>query len=569
MLRVSGCINTSVYERGDHLIVRYDPLHPSDAEALLYRPYFKPGELKDTTEGILIRNGIDLYDLHYKLYDSEDSLDIIIQHKQRYIAHGMYDTLPIKTHGVYKIIYNKKDKEHKHAEILFKKVIDTSHLKYNKHLYAGLDRLLSNPADTKVDMSACITLDSDKAFYFFQRGKAHQNLREYKDATNDFTTYILKKPDDIRGYLSRAESYLQLRKYEEALKDIENVLSMDNKSSEAYYLKGVLYFDQKEYQKAIDLYTEAINHCTGKQKEVYYFDRAVAREKLSGKNNSKAKLDYRKAEAEAAKYNEDILQGHHHTHDGTLHHQGHSIYGTFTSDNLFTSYSCLNPNMQVGIAIPYSIIGDPKILHYKTTFSLNPHKSKHSSFVLGTLSLEVGKFKRLYGRVETGAITNTGKGDPAGLRIAMGYNIKLSSNDFLVIRPELGCTYINRRILSEDNIILNSSAPPVLLDGTKFSFHKSDNTDKEDYIDFTLRENILNFSPAVGVWLWPYSSKFVFRMSAGYNWCFSQKYSLYFESDKNISEHKLIVTQQIHKTPTVLPQIFLSIMAFFMELQLG
>jgi tetratricopeptide (TPR) repeat protein len=531
--QVDYCIDGSAYQKGDKLAIQYDPKNLSNVRLLMDQPYFAPGDLPDTTEGIVQA----LYDkssckILYKVYDSSDSFDVEMRGKTRFLNQEMFDTSSIKLNCVYKILYNKKNIRSTNAEILFKEVKDDSHTELNKHLYGAMYMLTEgNPIVAIADLNHCIQLDPYNPYYFFQRAKAHGNVHENEKALEDFNKYIQLVPDDKRGYQRRAGVYIQTKKYEEAQKDVNTLFSLNDESGEADYLQGVIYYHKKEYKKAIESYTKALALCKGKQKEVYYYDRAVAREKLIGKNNQQSKRDYLMARKTADQYDEPVLHGHH-THTGDLHYNDHSVYWTITSDNSFStlgSYSSLNSHMQGTLIYPVAIDGTPKV--YEDKFSLNTTRTS-SAFSLGVLSIEGGGFKRFYGRMESGFSLNNGKGSPWNLRGAFGYNIKMTKKDFIIIRPELGCTYQNRQIVL-DAIKFNGASTVNVMG---HNFHHDGTADE---VDISFRENVFNFSPALGIWLFPYKTKFVLRLSGGYNWCFSQNYSIYAKSYKDHLRERL------------------------------
>jgi tetratricopeptide (TPR) repeat protein len=523
-IRVNYCIDGSAYRVGDKLAIQYDPLNLYNVKVLMDQPYFAPGELPDTTEGVIhsINNKIS-FTILYKTFDPVDSLDVNMMMKTRYFSQGILDTSIIKLNCVYKILYNKYKISDTWAEILFTQIKDSSHQELNRYLYGGLGMLSAgNPIASIADLNRCILMDPGNAYYFFQRAKAYENVHENEKALEDFSKYIQMVPDDQRGYQRRAAIYFQEKKYEEAQKDVNTLFSLNDESAEAYYLQGVLYYHKEEYQKAIDSYTRALELSTGKQREVYYYDRAVAREKLMGGSNEQSRKDYLMAGKAAELFDEAALHGHR-IHAGDLHYNEHSVYVTFTSDNTLSSYSDLNSHMRGELVLPATSGGIPVL--NDDHFLLNTaHRS--SAISKGLVSLEVGGFKRFYVRLETGATFNNGIGSPGSLRATLGFNIKLTKNDFIIIRPELGCTYQNRRIHLADIPFGGYS----LINIKGHNFHRDSHSDA---VTISFRENVLNFSPALGVWLFPYSSKVVLRLSGGYNWCVFQNYSIFASCYKN------------------------------------
>jgi len=513
------------YGVGDRFIVAYDPKNIYNVQPIPERPYFEKGELPDTTEGILrISQDNSLCTIVYKSYNSSDSLDITIINNDRNLSQRMIDTLAIKEDCIYKIIYNKKSGK---SEVLFKDVIDSTHKKINKHLFSALQRITDgNPIDAIGDLNECILLDpKNDYYYYFQRGKAQENLREYKNAAEDFTRYIDFKPNDKRGYVRRATMYIKMGNLEAAQNDVTKLFFLNSQDPEAHYLQGVIHYHKKEYQTAINYYSNAISYSKGLNKEIYYYDRAEAREKLHGRKNRECRNDYRMAKMQAIKNNELKLHGNH-THEEKLHQKRHNLYLTLTSDNSLAFNSAVGSNMQAELILPYT--ANNTAMTFDKTVSLNG--SKHAtSFSLGLFSLELGGFKRMYIRAESAVALNNGKGTPWSFRTVLGYNIKFTKNDVAIFRPEMGFTYVGRSVQMDD--ISFNGATQINIMGTNFNYY-TDKNQHQDQVSAAFHENVLSLSPALGLWLWPYSSKLVMRVSMGYNVVLSQKYSVYFSSNK-------------------------------------
>jgi tetratricopeptide (TPR) repeat protein len=526
MIKLYYCISKLVYKVGDKLIIKYDPNNRFNEDVMLEQPYFEKGELPDTTEGVLHSISPNYCTISYKTFDSSDSLDVRMKSRDRYLSLEMFDTLSIRYNTVYKIIYNKHNEYDDKVEVLFNEIIDSTHQKLNKHLYSALERISNgNPIDALGDLNDCIAIDLHNAYYYFQKAKVQENIREYINAEEDFSKYIQMKPSDKRGYVRRATLYIQTGNFEAAQKDVTTLFSMNNQDDEAYYLQGVIYYHKRDYRRAIDSYTSAINYSKRINNEVYYYDRAEAREKLYGNKNRESKNDFKMAKEEAQKNHYKMLHGHK-AHPKELHYNEHSLYFTATSDNSYATTTALHSNMGGELIFPYTINTNNAI--FDKTFSLNTLNHSHS-FSLGIVSLEVGGFKRFYGRLETSVVINDGKGTPGNIRSVLGYNIKFTKNDFAILRPEVGFSYLNR--INTIGTIDFNGATQINIMGQDFPYYTTKNS-TTDRVNVSFRENVFCFSPAIGIWLLPYSSKFVMRFSAGYNWTLSQNYSIYFKSNK-------------------------------------
>jgi hypothetical protein len=296
------------------------------------------------------------------------------------------------------------------------------------------------------------------------------------------------------------------------------------RNSEIHYLQGLIYYHSKDYKKAIEFFTNAIDgekFDNNKQKEIYYYDRALALEKLLGKGDQESVSDYETSASFAALGNNKKLSGNH-THLAALHKSSHSQYCTLTSESLWTSYSSLQAGMKAELNLPYTV--GSKAAHLETSFSLNDKKYLHA-ISIGFVGLEVGAYKRLYGRTEMAFNILNGHGTPFSWRTALGYNIKLSSKDNLIIRPEIGYTYLNRQILV-DNISFEGTEHIIIV-GHDFKYIEG-NKGKTDEVQVDFCENTSLFSPSLGFWFKPYSSRLVLRLNAGYNFSFYQKSTMLF-----------------------------------------
>lgn len=222
------------------------------------------------------------------------------------------------------------------------------------------------------------------------------------------------------------------------------------------------------------------------------------------------------------------------THKQHSFQKEHRVYSTLSSDNTitFASNAALNANMQAQLIVPYTMNKNPAVLD--KTFFLN--YSKHTpTFSLGVFSLEVGKLERMYGRAELGLVLNNGKGLAWNMRAVVGYNVQVSNKNFIILRPEIGLTYLNRQTFIE-NIDLASNSRATIM-GHNFSY-RARSFPYSDHIAVTLRENVFSLSPSLGIWLLPYCSNVVMRLGIGYNYVFSQKYSIFFSSNRShLREH--------------------------------
>jgi len=284
---------------------------------------------------------------------------------------------------------------------------------------------------------------------------------------------------------------------------------------------GVLFYNTKKYDQAVEYYTKAILYTTRKEKAFYYYDLALAERKSSDKSLTRS--DFSEAEREAIQNNYKRIYGNQ-PHVNKLHKEFHSLYVALSSDNYIQPYRAIHSDMQAHIILPYTIqqSGGPAVYQvYKGSATMN-HNKNPVAITLGTMSIEVGGYKRLYGRFETGATIMNGASAAFSMRTAIGYNIKLRDNDRFIIRPEIGCVYMNQRFHFQSIDFITGSGV-IYIDGQKYT-----PSVRVQDLQVSMRENVFNFTPALGIWFRPYKSRFVFRATAGYSYSFYQNYSMHF-----------------------------------------
>ena len=201
----------------------------------------------------------------------------------------------------------------------------------------------------------------------------------------------------------------------------------------------------------------------------------------------------------------------------------HNIYLTLTSENTIQPFVARNNNMQVNLSVPYYLNGSSQALSYNSSKTMI-HTKTNSGLSIA-VAAELGVHKGIYGKYEAGFIVGEGNNEPFNMRAAIGYNLAVIKNNYFILRPEMGCTYLNRQIFFNDDINYSSSVNVL---GNTF---KNNSTSNQANVRVAFCENVFMFSPSMGVWLFPYASKFVLRVHCGYNIMFSQKYSVLFQNN--------------------------------------
>ena len=510
------CIVGKAYSQGDKLMISYDPHNISNAIPLLDEPYFSKRQLSDTTEGT-IKLGKNHCMLYYETFPQSDSFDVNILSKMRYLSKKMIDSLKIKDGATYKVVYNKRITSPTNAEILFTEVIDSADDESKYKLFIALKKIQSNrnTLDAVKILTSLIKTEPTNAYYYFQRAIAEENIHETEKAIDDYSKYIQLRPEDKRGYVRRAILYIKKNRFNEAEKDITTLFYLSGQDSEAYYLQGVIYFHKHQYNSAVEAYTTAISMANGKNLKAYYYDRAVARTKQLKKETPESIDDYEKSKRIPRAHKVDELKGEQ-PHPQELHYNRHSIYMAIASDYTLNSFSALNSNMTGILYVPYTANSSSGTK--QLPFTINT-KQRHSYSALGG-SFEIGKFKRTYAKIEINGTIND-KPSYTGLRLAIGRNIKPGIQDVFILRPELGISYLNRSM----NVgqLTPDGASQISIMNTTF---------KSDTVTISFRENAFNFSPSLGIWIFPYLSRVTLRVSVGYNLNLSNRYSFYYYGDE-------------------------------------
>jgi tetratricopeptide (TPR) repeat protein len=138
-----------------------------------------------------------------------------------------------------------------------------------------------------------IELNSDEVDYYIARGWSYYYLKDYKNATYDFTRAIeLKRFDnDVEAYYGRGSAYYALRDYEQALFDLNKAIGLKSNYVAAYNRRGWLYYNKGDYENAISDFSYVIRH--DRNNADAYYGRGSAYRK-QGKNDL-AQKDLQKA----------------------------------------------------------------------------------------------------------------------------------------------------------------------------------------------------------------------------------------------------------------------------------
>ncbi|MDB9482653.1 tetratricopeptide repeat protein [Dolichospermum circinale CS-537/05] len=135
------------------------------------------------------------------------------------------------------------------------------------------------------DITEAIRLDPKDFSYYASRGIAYSGLKDYKQAISDLTEAIRLDPKNgpytVGGrrysefkdneifissyntrisivYKARGDEHRNLKNYKQAINDYTQAIKIDPKNPTYYRDRGLTYFQLKDYKQAINDYTQAI-----------------------------------------------------------------------------------------------------------------------------------------------------------------------------------------------------------------------------------------------------------------------------------------------------------------------
>ncbi len=119
---------------------------------------------------------------------------------------------------------------------------------------------------------------------YLDRGNHYQNIQMYKQAIDDYNSYINKVQDNYSAYLNRGTAYERLKQYELALSDYKKVLELKPDDTIANFNRGIVFEAIGKPDEAIKEYSEVI--VKDPQLAKAYLNRGLAREKLEDYGNA-------------------------------------------------------------------------------------------------------------------------------------------------------------------------------------------------------------------------------------------------------------------------------------------
>ena len=66
------------------------------------------------------------------------------------------------------------------------------------------------------------------------------HFRNWKNAIQDFTNLLKRKPTDAKTRLLRGRAYVQMTNWNKALEDMSGAIHLDPKNAKAFYYRGCI-----------------------------------------------------------------------------------------------------------------------------------------------------------------------------------------------------------------------------------------------------------------------------------------------------------------------------------------
>jgi serine/threonine protein kinase len=155
--------------------------------------------------------------------------------------------------------------------------------------FAWLDKKEYNKAIK--GFNEAIRLDPNNAPFYYERGIAWSYRGEHEKELSDFSEAIRLDPKFAEAYNSRGLTWSTQKEFDKAIKDFDVAIRLDPKFARAYTSRGFAWLEKKEFDKAIEDFNEGI--CLDPEKAYAYFNRGCAW--LQKADYDKATLDFDRA----------------------------------------------------------------------------------------------------------------------------------------------------------------------------------------------------------------------------------------------------------------------------------
>ena len=115
---------------------------------------------------------------------------------------------------------------------------------------------LNNEAIKEYEIA--IKLDPEIAGYYYNKGIAMQNLKNYVGAIIAYENAIALDPKDPNFHYNRATALDSIKRWDDAIKEYDEVIKLDPQKSYYYGNKGLDLADIQRYSEAVNEFNNAI-----------------------------------------------------------------------------------------------------------------------------------------------------------------------------------------------------------------------------------------------------------------------------------------------------------------------
>ncbi|WP_100610929.1 tetratricopeptide repeat protein [Confluentibacter lentus] len=172
----------------------------------------------------------------------------------------------------------------------------TKALELNKQLLEAIYNLaltkvyLGEFKDAITDFDKITNMFPGDANVYNQKGMAYMQLKDYKEAFNNFANSILLNPDS-NAFYTRGIALLSINYYKEAQADFYKAIELDKNNLPCYFYVGVTHLFMGEFIPAVTAFTESIKF------DALDFDAYLGLAMTQYKANDKlqAKINFQKA----------------------------------------------------------------------------------------------------------------------------------------------------------------------------------------------------------------------------------------------------------------------------------
>src|SRR5690606_13494225 len=174
----------------------------------------------------------------------------------------------------------------------------TKALELNKELFDAIYNLgltkvyLGEFSQAIADFDKISTMYPGDSNIYIQKGMAYMELKNYKEAFNNFGNSILLNPNS-NAFYSRGLALLSINYYKEAQADFYKAIELDKNNLPSYFYIGVTHLFLGEFVPAITAFTESIKFDNSDFDA--YLGLAMAQFKANDK--AQAKINFQKAKS--------------------------------------------------------------------------------------------------------------------------------------------------------------------------------------------------------------------------------------------------------------------------------